>query len=810
MLDKKFTPQTSFQRANFLFRRGEWEASLQAYLEIWRSQPELRQLVKNNVTQLLSRAESGSIGLDFIDQSECLMGGVIPAGLVSDSRLVVAEQRPSGFALDAPWPAGGSPSFFLGSPGRSSMSSPLFNVLFGDFGVERIYVVNLSRRPDRYIRILREMRYQGLPVDRVDAVDARTSRAAIAAYENFRSRAVEDKLPSSRHISDAIMARYKSELSIGVFGYLLSQARVFRDALKRGYQRILVLDDDVFFCTDAADRLQRIHRVLPGDMKLLALGTSEYADRNSDRFSRAKLSEHGDLYRPLPGETCGSFAVIYDRSCFQELLSTIEGLDGTYDNVVLGSLYSRYPDQCLAVSPAICIPDVGDSDIRPNARTQATHSRKMQWEFARYAEYTAPFNVSIVVESFAPIRNIDSMRQELASAIFINIYYLSEDGLRPIIPGHVFVSSGKSVSSLGIADSEDLRNAVEAIGIPHSDMVLVWPNHLLLSDDTVLDAVAKAMAISNRRARSAGMIDGAPFCLDAGVRPVPRRHSIIIPCYREVAYVLPTVKSALLQDARDFEVIVVNDNPSNFGFATDLASRVSTWSQEINKPSLMARLKILTHNINRNASAARNTGLMISTGEYISFLDDDDHYECNRLSAIEFPLSGATESIGACYCGYTGAWNGERSASRFPKGDLGVQVLALRYGEHYMCTNTVSFLRRSLQRLGGFNETYRRHQDIELMTRFFGQFQITAVEEFLVRNRPSPVPETFTADISALCRLKALFLSDMRSEIWGRGPEVVEEVLNSHTRDITKRDKSISDETAQLIRSFLGASLRQY
>lgn len=124
-----------------------------------------------------------------------------------------------------------------------------------------------------------------------------------------------------------------------------------------------------------------------------------------------------------------------------------------------------------------------------------------------------------------------------------------------------------------------------------------------------------------------------------------------------------------------------------------------------------------------------------------------------------------------------------------------------------MCTNTVSFLRSSMQKLGGFNESYDRHQDLELMTRFFEQFTISAVREFLVRNRPTPVPETFVADIPKLCRLKHLFLSDMRLQVLGRGAAFAEEVIDAHTKDITKRDKNMSADMVVAIRTFLSSAL---
>jgi glycosyltransferase involved in cell wall biosynthesis len=338
---------------------------------------------------------------------------------------------------------------------------------------------------------------------------------------------------------------------------------------------------------------------------------------------------------------------------------------------------------------------------------------------------------------------------------------------------------------------------------------MLWPKGRLLTEDAALSLFARAMNVTNSTGIREGKVDGVLFCLDAGMTQVHGRHSIIIPSYRDVDFVWPTVKSALSQDARDFEVIVVNDNPANQQFSSQLRSIAMSWEKDSGAEGMVDRLVVIDHRQNRHAAAARNTGLFWSSGELISFLDDDDYYEPSRLSGIESGFDGAGEDVGACYCGYSGNWNGERNMERFPEGDLGEHVLALRYAKHYMCTNTITFRRTSLQRLGGFNECYARHQDIELMARYFAQYNISSVPEFLVKNRPNPMPETFVADIPGLCRLKHQFLSDMRVEIANRGMAFVQEVIDAHTKDIAKRNRQMAASMTETIRTFLSSALRE-
>ena len=774
------------------------------YLEIWDRTPLLRPVVQMNLTYICGKAEPGSVRSSLLARAQQVIGATasVRQPVAARATLPATKERPA-------VPRSAVAATAADALGRTEADRRLLHqVLFETLGIERIYVVNLARRPDRYVRVLRELQRYGLPVQRIDAVDAKSAPAARAAHAAFRARSVQDRKPSSRHVPDAVMLEYKTQLSPGVFGYALSQAQVLRDALQHGHRRILVLDDDVFFSSDAASRLRALAPHLPADLKVLLLGASEYADRTSDAFQRARFGAHEHLYRPLPGETCGSFAMVYDQSCYQELLEAVDEADGTFDNVALGAIYSRHPDQCMVVDPAVCIPDVGDSDIRPNARMQAQHSEKMGWEFARYPEYTAPFHVTVLVNSFDSLRHVGTMRSELPSKISLAIHYLSADGLRPVIVGHRFAPLDSAAKPLDVLDGKQLRATAAALHVMRSDVVLAWPDHMVVTEESVLASFALALEVAHQTGEPDGIAGGMPFSVDAGLPAQPRMHSVVIPCYRSVEHVWPSIQSALAQDAEDFEVIVVNDNPKHGAFSTELMARVQAWVAAGGRPDVAQRLRVIGHSINRNASAARNTGLQVARGSFISFLDDDDLFEPGRLSAIELALEAAGPETGGCYCGYSGNWNGTRDLARFPQGDLGDHVLSLRYGDHYMCTNTVSYLRETLQRLGGFNESYRRHQDLELMTRFFEQFEIVAVPRFLVQNRPSPVPETFTADVDGLCRLKHQFLSDMRREVLRRGKAFAESVVDAHTKDIVKRDKSMAPSTVAAIRTFLESALR--
>ena len=657
----KFIP--NLKTANELLRAGNWLQAIEHYeilWDIWQDEPSLRRIIQQNIKYL--QKNNPSFFLDIKDKFNKNLFSYPDAIEISDKSVNTS-------------------SVGCASLKPIEINTNLQNALKDIFEIEQIYAVNLERRPDRYIRLIREFNHQELPVFKITGIDGKNSEKAIENYLNFCNRDISKRCITSKHISDAKINSYKKIASAGWFAYLLSQRLVFEDAVKNGYRRILVVDDDVFFSTNAISQLNGLHGKIPSDLKVFLLGASEYANRNSEEFLKSVVPDINGVYKPISGKTCGSFAVVYDCSVFLDVLHAIDEADGPYDNVALGYIYNKFPGSCFSFSSAICIPDVGDSDIRPNKRAQSDHSKKMLWEYERYAEYTKEFRISILVDSENAIRHVQTLQHELPSQIFLNLYFLSEDGLRPIITGHKSEFSAFGFLPFNALNGEQLLGIIEKYRVPYSDLILNWSGDIV-TEEKALKIASSILQLKNATKKSYGIIDGVTYALDAGVIPVKGRHSIIIPSYRSIDDIWPTVKSALMQDAREFEVVVVNDNPLNLTFVEELKEKISNSFNANDLINFFEKIKIISHSLNRNASAARNTGYLSSTGEFITFLDDDDTFDVNRLSGIESLLNSSSKEVGACYCGYRGKWNGEKNLNRFPEGDLMEQVLALRYEEH--------------------------------------------------------------------------------------------------------------------------------
>ena len=102
--------------------------------------------------------------------------------------------------------------------------------------------------------------------------------------------------------------------------------------------------------------------------------------------------------------------------------------------------------------------------------------------------------------------------------------------------------------------------------------------------------------------------------------------SIIIPIYNVSEYIEECLKSALNQTYQDLEIILVDDASPD-----DSMDKVGKILNESNRCGIV---KIISHDENRGLSAARNSGVSNSSGEYVYFLDSDDYLPNYSISTL--------------------------------------------------------------------------------------------------------------------------------------------------------------------------------
>lgn len=202
--------------------------------------------------------------------------------------------------------------------------------------------------------------------------------------------------------------------------------------------------------------------------------------------------------------------------------------------------------------------------------------------------------------------------------------------------------------------------------------------------------------------------------------------SVIIPTYGKPVYLRESINSVINQTLKDIELIVVDDNDPDTEGRTKTEGLMQSFLQADN------RIHYLKHEHNKNGAAARNTGLAVAKGEYISFLDSDDMYMPTRLEKCVAVMEKASPSVGGVYTGCEFRRNGKtyNTITDVQPGNFLKETLA---GTFMFCTGSNIFVRDSVvKELDGFDEKFLRHQDYEFLVRLFEHYSLAAIQEALV------------------------------------------------------------------------------
>jgi len=196
--------------------------------------------------------------------------------------------------------------------------------------------------------------------------------------------------------------------------------------------------------------------------------------------------------------------------------------------------------------------------------------------------------------------------------------------------------------------------------------------------------------------------------------------SIVIPNFNHAQYLGAAIASVLTQTYTPVEIIVVDDGSTDQSrvVVAQFGNQIRTIWQE-----------------NQGLSAARNTGIRASKGEYIGLLDADDLYEPYFLETLFTRLRVNPDADGI-YCGYQFVDQHNNALSQIEARLIpAAQLHDTLLDGNFFVPESMLVHRRCYTRAGAFDEKLRACEDWDMWLRITSQYKIIGTSVVLTRHR---------------------------------------------------------------------------
>jgi glycosyltransferase involved in cell wall biosynthesis len=194
--------------------------------------------------------------------------------------------------------------------------------------------------------------------------------------------------------------------------------------------------------------------------------------------------------------------------------------------------------------------------------------------------------------------------------------------------------------------------------------------------------------------------------------------SIILPTYNRGNLLERALESIRYQAFKDFEVVLINDGGS------DISPIIKKF------PDL--KITYIQHEKNLGLSEARNSGLKIAKGKYITYLDDDDEYYPNHLESLINYLDRSPD-VKVAYS--IAMYKYQQKSIKGRQKSNKITARFFKFDEQQILINNLSpitcfcHLKECVKVVGGFNPSLKRYEDWEFWIRLSRVYKFKQIQE---------------------------------------------------------------------------------
>lgn len=198
--------------------------------------------------------------------------------------------------------------------------------------------------------------------------------------------------------------------------------------------------------------------------------------------------------------------------------------------------------------------------------------------------------------------------------------------------------------------------------------------------------------------------------------------SVIIPTYGGRNTLIRAIDSVLSQTYTNIEIIIVDDN--------DPSSKGRTVTEfNMQKYQDLDSIIYIRHEANGERSQARNTGIEVSKGKYVMFLDDDDEFYPDKVNKqVEF-MEKSGKEYSCCYTGYINVDDYGKVIMRCEEKRSGhLFTDALKRNLFVHAGSNLMVRRDVIDEIGRFDIELNACEDVEFLSRLLLNYSIGYVD----------------------------------------------------------------------------------
>jgi glycosyltransferase involved in cell wall biosynthesis len=202
--------------------------------------------------------------------------------------------------------------------------------------------------------------------------------------------------------------------------------------------------------------------------------------------------------------------------------------------------------------------------------------------------------------------------------------------------------------------------------------------------------------------------------------------TVVIPAYKAEAFIAETIQSVIDQTYTNWELIIIDDgSPDN--------------QKKIIEPFLADPRIQYHYQENAGVSAARNSGMDKSKGEFIAFLDADDMFLPNNLERkLAFLQKNKEYGLVHAYVQDIDKDSLELETYQIGKQGWVLDDLLIWRGEVIPAPSSILMPTKIAKEIGGWDTNFQTAADQEFFMRVAKQYKIGMIDEFLTYYRELP------------------------------------------------------------------------